>query len=208
MTMDDSLRLALRRAYAQQAGSRDQRSIQPWKIEERQRFLQRLQAAGAVSLLEIGSGTGQDAEFFAANGLQVLATDLTPENVAACRQKGLQARVMDVCKLDLPDAQFDSVFSLNCLLHLPKTEFPKALREISRVLKPGGLFYLGLYGGNDSEGIYEEDTYEPKRFFSFWSDEALRNELEKAFEVLEFRTLALEDEGGLTFQSVSLRNPV
>jgi SAM-dependent methyltransferase len=203
--MDAELRLALRRAYARQAGARDRRSIQPWKIAERQNFLERLQAAGARSLLEIGAGTGQDAEFFAVHGLQVLATDLTPENVAACRQKGLEARVMDVCALDLPDAQFDAVFSLNCLLHLPKSEFPKALSEISRVLKPGGLFYLGLYGGQDSEGIYEDDTYEPKRFFSFWSDEGLKNHLEEFFEVISFNVIPLEEDPELIFQSVSLK---
>jgi SAM-dependent methyltransferase len=203
--MDAELRLALRRAYARQAGARDRRSIQPWKIAERQNFLERLQAAGAHSLLEIGAGTGQDAEFFAAHGLQVLATDLTPENVAACRQKGLEARVMDVCALDLPDAQFDAAFSLNCLLHLPKSEFPKALSEISRVLKPGGLFYLGLYGGQDSEGIYEDDTYEPKRFFSFWSDEGLKNHLEEFFEVISFNVIPLEEDPELIFQSVSLK---
>lgn len=204
---DAELRQVLRRAYAKQAGARDRRSIQPWKIAERKNFLERLQAAGASSLLEIGAGTGQDAEFFAAARLQVLATDLTPENVAACRQKGLEARVMDVCALDLPDAQFDAVFSLNCLLHLPKSEFPKAIAEIRRVLKPGGLFYLGLYGGPDSEGVYEDDTYEPKRFFSFWSNEGLQKELEKTFVMIEFKTIVLEDEGGLAFQSVCLSKP-
>jgi SAM-dependent methyltransferase len=124
--------------------------------------------------------------------------------VAACRQKGLEARVMDVCALDLPDAQFDAVFALNCLLHLPKAEFPKALGEIRRVLKPGGLFYLGLYGGHDSEGIYEDDSYDPKRFFSFWRNQALKNHLEEFFEVVSFNVIALEEEPELIFQSVSL----
>lgn len=205
-TQNDDLRRALRRAYGQKAGERDQRQIQPWKQSERAVFLEKIKEAGAQTLLEIGAGTGQDAEFFAQEGLAVLATDLTPENVAACRQKGLRAMVMDVCDLQLEAASYDAVFALNCLLHLPKREFNKALENIQRVLKPGGLFYLGQYGGMDSEGVYEDDHYEPKRWFSFFSDDALRATLETYFDVVHFKRVALEEEG-LHFQSLILQRP-
>ena len=33
--------------------------------------------------------------------------------------------------------------------------------------------YLGLWGRENFEGILEQDTYEPKRFFSFWEPETL-----------------------------------
>jgi hypothetical protein len=38
--------------------------------------------------------------FFAGHGLQVVATDLSPKMVACCREKGLDARVMDLLHLD------------------------------------------------------------------------------------------------------------
>ncbi|MEX1246952.1 MAG: class I SAM-dependent methyltransferase [Anaerolineales bacterium] len=205
--MDKELRKTLRQAYAAQVGVRDARIIDPWKIAERDIFLDELRKNGARSLLEVGAGTGQDAAFFAANGLDVLATDLTEENVAACKEKGLAAEVLDICDLYISPESFDAVFSLNCLLHVPKSEFPVALANIRRTLKPNGFFYLGLYGGIDSEGIYEEDTYKPKRFFSFWDDENLKRQLAPLFHLLRFHTVALEQGSDIHFQSLILRKP-
>ncbi|MEX1143625.1 MAG: class I SAM-dependent methyltransferase [Anaerolineales bacterium] len=200
----EDIRRALQQAYTANVKERDTSLPQPWKLAERAAFLQALQVKGAGSLLELGAGTGQDAAFFAAHGLEVLATDLTAENVAACRQKGLHAEVMDVCDLRLPAAGFDAAYSLNCLLHLAKAEFPLAIENIHRVLKLGGLLYLGLYGGMDSEGVYQEDSYEPKRFFSFWTDEGLRNAVAPLFDIFSFTAVELEEGSELHFQSLIL----
>ena len=113
--------------------------------------------------------------------------------------------VMDACSLPIPDSSYDAVFSMNCLLHVPKSEFALAINEISRVLKPAGLFYLGIYGGNDIEEIYQQDTYEPPRFFSFWSDAALQDFLALVFKMLRFESIEL-DETDLHFQSLILQN--
>ena len=89
----------------------------------------------------------------------------------ACRQKGLKAFERDFLHLGFPPASFDAVYAINCLLHVPKRELPAVLAAIRLVLKPGGLFFLGLWGGVDSEHIWEGDTYEPKRFFSLYTDD-------------------------------------
>lgn len=205
--MNTALRDSLKRAYANMVAQRGASQPQTWKLGDQERFLQMINAEEAKTLIEVGAGTGQDAAFFAANGLDVLAIDLTEENVAACRQKGLRAEVMDVCDLRLPASSFDAAYSLNCLLHLPKSEFPIALDNIHRLLKPGGLFYLGIYGGVEREGVYEEDTYEPKRFFSFWTDEALKPKLIPRFEILQFENIDIGNQDGLGFQSLILRKP-
>jgi SAM-dependent methyltransferase len=200
-------RLALRRAYARQVAEREASRKQDWKLDARADFMECLQAAGSRTLIEIGSGPGHDALFFQEQGLEVLATDLTPEHVAACRQKGLRAMVLDVCDLQLEGETFDAAFSLNTLLHLPKDEFPVALENILGALKPGGLFYLGVYGGRDSEGIFEDDHYEPKRFFSFYSDEGLKTGLALFFELVSFEAIQLNEADDLHFQSVVLQKP-
>jgi hypothetical protein len=69
---------------------------------------------------------------------------------------------------------------MNSLLHLPKTEFPGVLRRIDGLLKPGGLVFVGVYGGYESEGIWEKDSYRPQRFFSFFTDEELVRQAEQA----------------------------
>jgi SAM-dependent methyltransferase len=200
-------RLALRQAYARQLAEREASSKQDWKLDARADFLERLRKASARSLIELGSGPGQDALYFQEQGLEVLATDLTPEHVAACRQKGLRAMVMDVCDLQLDGETFDAAFSLNTLLHLPKDEFPLAVENIASTLNPAGLFYLGVYGGRDSEGIFEDDHYEPKRFFSFYSDEALKAALAPFFDLVSFEVVQLNEADGLHFQSVVLQKP-
>ena len=170
-------------------------------------FLTQLEKNNSKNLLEVGAGIGRDAQFFADHGLDVLATDLTEENVTHCRQKGLRAEVMDVCELKLPPESFDGVYSLNCLLHVPRAEFQTALQNVFWIMKPGGLFYLGLYGGPDSQGVYQDDFAEPKRFFSHWSDESLKKQVSKFFEILRFRVVELESASDIHFQSLILIKP-
>ncbi len=198
-------REALRVAYNKYAQERDSSKLQDWKIEERSKFLAHLQQEGRISLLEIGAGTGKDGKFFQEQGLKVTCIDLSPAMIELCKQKGLDAYVMDVTELDFPADSFDAIYAMNSLLHLTKMEFSDALLHLNQLLKPDGLFYLGIYGGVDQEGIWEKDAYEPKRFFSFFTDEHLKQTVEKDFEILYFRTIHFETEGSRDFQSLVLR---
>jgi SAM-dependent methyltransferase len=144
-------------------------------------------------LLEIGAGTGRDSLFFQQNGRTVTCTDLSPEMVRLCRQKGLDAHLMDFTDLQFPANSFDAIFARNCLLHLPKKEWPAVLQSIQTILKPAGLFYLGVYGGDDHEGIWAGDSYEPQRFFTFYTDQGLQATLAPYFDLLYFKAIPLED---------------
>lgn len=52
-----------------------------------------------------------------------------------------ELRVMDAHRLEYPDDTFDFVFSFHALEHMQDPE--KVLAEMSRVLKPGGVFLVG-----------------------------------------------------------------
>jgi SAM-dependent methyltransferase len=195
---------SLREAYDRKAGERDRQVIPAWKLEERQRFLALLQKEGKHRLLEIGAGTGACSKFFQEGGLDVVATDLSPENVRLCREKGLTAYEMDFHHLSFSSCSFDAVHALNCLLHVPQQDLPQVLQAIRAVLKPGGLFYLGVYGGKESEGTYPGDDYEPKRFFSFLSDEQIEGIATGFFALVDFRQIPLEEEE-FHFQALVLR---
>ena len=204
--MDDALRADLREAYNRKAAERDQGTPVPWKVAERQYFLSSLREEQKRTLLEVGAGTGKDSLFFQEHGLEVTCIDLTPEMVRLCRQKGLRAYVMDAGDLRFPTASFDAVYALNSLLHLPKRELPAVLQAINTVLKPAGLFYMGVYGGYDHEGIWPDDPYEPQRFFSFFSDEHLQRVVAPFFDVLSFKRILLEGHDRTPhFQSLILR---
>ena len=193
-------------SYNRNAEGRNKSEIEDWKAIERAEFLALLQSERKQSLLEIGAGHGRDSKYFEENDFEVTCIDLSPEMVRLCQQKGLNARVMDMIDLDFPDNSFDAVYSLNSLLHLPKKELPTVLQNIRRVLKENGLFFMGVYGGYDFEGIWERDSYTPKRFFSFHSDEGLKQVVTERFTLLSFRQISSGD-GDLHFQSLNLRKP-
>ena len=203
--MTDKQRKAnLVESYGQKAEERNRSETQDWKVVERASFLSLLQRENKHSLLEIGAGPGRDSLFFHDQGLKVTCIDLSPKMIELCLQKGLDAHIMDMVHLDFEQDTFDAVYALNSFLHLSKNEFPVALKNVRTVLQPGGLFYLGMYGGYDFEGIWEDDSYIPKRFFSFYTDDDLKRALNSLFEIVYFRNLEF-DRDQTQFQSIILR---
>ncbi len=204
--MRDDLRDRLRAAYDTNAEARNQRDYPEWKRNVREAFLKSLQHEGLNKLLEIGAGTGHDGAFFQRQGLNVVCADISSEMVRFCRDKGLEAHVMDVVDLQFPVNSFDAAYSFNSLLHVPRADLPTALREVQRVLRPGGAFFLGIYGGYNHEGVWEQDAYEPKRFFSFQTDDDLLDIAGEVFDVVSFERIdvAAEDPR-FHFQSLILK---
>ncbi|MDE0198848.1 MAG: class I SAM-dependent methyltransferase [Caldilineaceae bacterium] len=206
MTDYTSVTSELKRAYDSKAEERDRKPVQGWRQALWAEFLRRLQAENLASLLEIGAGTGQAGLFFQDGGLKVVCTDLSPEMVRLCRAKGLEAYEMDFLHLDFPDDHYDGLFAQNCLLHVPKVDFAKVLREIRRVVRPEGLIFILMHGGRSFEGVREEDFYEPKRFFALYADDELQPILEGFFQVLSFQVIVREESSADSFQAITLRN--
>ncbi|MBA2891746.1 class I SAM-dependent methyltransferase [Nonomuraea soli] len=194
----------MRRAYDGGAGRRDGSGKQPWKLAERAAFLERVREDGGRRLLEVGAGTGQDSAYFLANGLDVVAVDLSPEMVERCREKGVDAHVMDFLHLDFAPGSFDAVYAMNCLLHVPDEDLPAVLDAIRTLLRPGGLLYVGVYGGGTlrGEGPYDGDDHDPPRFFSFRTDEELQAFTSGSFRTVDFHVVGVD---ALRFQSLTLR---
>ncbi len=195
----------VRRSYDAMVEVRDRKPAEEWKQRERESFLERVRADGGTRLLEVGAGTGLHGKWFADAGLEVLCTDASAAMVEACRAKGLDALQMDFLSLD-PAGTFDAVFAMNCLLHVPPDDLHAALCAIHDVLVPGGWFFLGQYGGFERASTWAEDVYEPKRFFSYLSDDALLGAVARVFDVVEFHTVDVDGlEPGAHFQAFTLR---
>lgn len=193
------------RAYDRAVEYRESKQVSTWKKDLRQGFLAALQQEGRNSLIDIGAGTGVHGLFFQSQGIEVSCIDLSPALVEQCRSKGLPSQVLSV--LDLPDIgrTFDAAFALNSLLHIPSKLLPDALSNIARVLTGEGLFYWGQYGGEYREGIYQDDNYEPKRFFSLLDDGQIQKFASVDFTIEEFDRIQLEIGAPLHFQSMTLR---
>ena len=195
----------LRAAYSREsAAQRDNTAKEDWKIVERQQFLALLREEGKTTLLEIGAGTGKDALFFQESGLRVVCTDLSQAMVALCSAKGLEAYEMDFLNLDFAPASFDAIYALNCLLHVPGAALPAVLEKIRDLLRPAGLFFLGVYGGFEKEGINENDYHDPPRFFSHHTDEFMRQVTAPYFDLVSFKVVSIPGKAW-HFQSMTLR---
>ncbi|MDQ2906046.1 MAG: class I SAM-dependent methyltransferase [Chloroflexota bacterium] len=195
----------LRVAYnREQAEQRNQAEKDAWKVAERQQFLALLQEEGKTTLLEIGAGTGNDSLFFQDHGLDVVCTDLSPAMVTLCREKGLKAYEMDFMSLGFPPGSFDALYALNCLLHVPTRDLPTVLQKLRELLRPGGLFFLGVYGGMEREGVHDDDQHRPPRFFAHHTDEFMQQATAPFFELVSFKAIPIQGKPW-HFQSMVLR---
>ncbi len=106
------------------------------------------QAAG-LRVLEVGVGPGNDFVRWVRGGARATGVDLTAAGVELTRERlaleGLQAEVVqaDAEQLPFEDNTFDLVYSYGVLHHTPNTN--RAIGQVWRVLKPGGVVRLMLY---------------------------------------------------------------
>jgi SAM-dependent methyltransferase len=102
-----------------------------------------------LRVLEIGCGLGTDGARFARAGAIYTGVDLTEAAVALARRRfELEAlpgefRVADAERLEFADRSFDLVYSHGVLHHTP--DAASAVREVHRVLAPGGQAVVMLY---------------------------------------------------------------
>ena len=95
-------------------------------------------------VLEIGCGVGFVSSYLAENyDMEVYGTDYDSEQIQLANKlqpklERLYYQVEDVIKLSFNDSSIDLVISQNVFHHIPDWE--KTIKEISRVLTPGGYF--------------------------------------------------------------------
>ncbi|MEP6817908.1 MAG: class I SAM-dependent methyltransferase [bacterium] len=105
--------------------------------------------ARGLKVLEVGCGLGTDGAQFAEAGADYTGVDLTEAAVDLARRRfelfDLQGKFQtaDAENLAFSDESFDLVYSHGVLHHTPETG--KAIREIHRVLRPGGRAVVMLY---------------------------------------------------------------
>jgi SAM-dependent methyltransferase len=193
---------SLAASYDRSASEREAAGEPAWRDDIRADFASRLPTGGRI--LEVGAGVGYTAKWFLDQGFDTTATDLSAANVEMCRQKGLNAEVRDMADLGFDRQSFDGVWAASCLMHIADAGLPSVLEEIGRVLAAGGHFWAGTWGGPDQEGTWEDDRYEPKRFYSIRNDERMRAFYETRFTVLSYSTFDPRPDLDWHYQSALL----
>lgn len=120
-------------------------------------------------VLDLGCGAGRTTIPLAEMGLQVVGIDISEAMVRAAREQarlaGVEAefQVMDATSLQYPDAAFDTVlFPYNGIELLPGQQSKEQLlREVWRVLRPGGRFIFSAHS------LYAVNAFAPMRLMAF-----------------------------------------
>jgi len=192
----------LRKYYNQEAERRNSGEKQDWKVKLRYEFYRLAAQEHKKTLVELGAGTGQDSQFFMDNGLEVVAVDLSGEMVKICKEKNINAYELDFYHLSKLNQTFDCCWAMNSLLHVPKSDLKTVLMGIDAILNKSGIFFMGVYGGEDTEHHWTNDISTP-RFFSFYSESTIKEILQDVFEIISFEHFIVGDN--IDFQSVFLR---
>lgn len=101
-------------------------------------------------ILDAGVGTGRNIPYYPA-GAAVVGVDLSPAMLARAERRRARLQVdvdlrrMDVTRLEFPDDSFDAAVATFLFCVLPDELQLPALRELNRVVKPGGVIRLLEY---------------------------------------------------------------
>lgn len=95
-------------------------------------------AAAGAKVLDVGCGTGAVMEHMKLLGYEAFGVDMSPEALQYCQAKKLTVTLGTAESIAYPDASFDVVLALDVLEHV--SDHQAAVKEIARILKPGGIF--------------------------------------------------------------------
>jgi len=142
-----------------------------WSIEYRRRFIYDPMFEGinlsGMEVLDAMCGSGQTTSYLMTRGAQVTGLDISNEVLDQFQARWRDARAVKRSLLDsgLPDNSFDCVAVVGGLHHI-HPEMKAAVREIHRVLKPGGYFcFMEPHTGSFPD-VVRRIWYRFDRFFS------------------------------------------
>lgn len=163
--------------------------------------------SGAIAL-NIGCGAGTEAVILARGGASCIAMDITSPAATAADsllQKlgcgiGIQG---DARFIPLESESVDVVYSSGVLHH--STDMPKSIKEIHRVLKPGGVAYIMLYATWSITFLQEKVFHWAGE--KAWETEGRKNPCTTTYSVTECKKLFSEFESvHINKRNASLRN--
>jgi SAM-dependent methyltransferase len=136
---------------------------------------------------DLGCGPGQVARYLHERGLAVVGVDVSPGMVAEARRlnPGIDFREGDMLALDVADGAWGGVAAFYSIIHVPRADVVRALWEVRRVLRPGGVLLLAFHVG---EGCVHLDEWWGRTVcldFTFFRPAEVTGHLEAAGFVVE-----------------------
>jgi SAM-dependent methyltransferase len=133
-------------------------------------------------ICDMGCGPGQIARYLKDHGAETLGVDLSFKMVKVAQKLNpdIQFFQGNMLALDLPDASWGGIAAFYSLIHIPRPLLPEALRELHRVLRPGGLLLMTYHIGEET--VHIDDWWEkPVRLdFNFLQTSLVKDLLVKS----------------------------
>lgn len=117
-------------------------------------------------VLEAGCGTGHFAKILARRyALPIVAIDLGWDGLRHAKALGMESLAQaDIAALPFSADAFDLVLSMDVIVHFPRGEEDGAMRELARVLCPGGVMAIRVSAFDALRSRHSEFAYEKQRF--------------------------------------------
>jgi SAM-dependent methyltransferase len=135
----------------------------------------------SLDILDAGCGTGYNLHHYEKQGHRLFSLDVSAEALAGVRQRGFH-KACQASVTDIPyrTESFDFVFSFDVVQQLSLENGARAIREMHRVLKPGGRLFIRVAAFEWMRSSHDEELATQHRY----TLPELRGELERAgFEI-------------------------
>jgi 2-polyprenyl-3-methyl-5-hydroxy-6-metoxy-1,4-benzoquinol methylase len=149
----------------------------------------------SAKILEVGTASGQDADYIESKGFSLQRSDAAKSFVEMQRALGHNARVLNLLTEKLGE-DYDVIFANAVLLHFTETEFDETLTKIHDALKPGGRFLFTLKQGDGEEHMAGRLKSGMQRYFHYWQAEDIEHKLARAGFRKTTITVAPDTRGG------------
>ncbi|HEX2697195.1 MAG TPA: class I SAM-dependent methyltransferase, partial [Anaerolineales bacterium] len=115
------------------------------------------EVGGLGPICDLGCGPGQIARYLHRKGVYTLGVDLSPNMVAQAQWLNPEIHFHQGDMLSLPDADnsWGGIAAFYCIIHIPREQIVDALREMKRVVKPGGVLLITFHIGQEIKHLDE-----------------------------------------------------
>lgn len=163
-----------RRMHAELVHKPFDRVMLDWLIEKT--------ATGGL-ICDMGCGPGQIARYLHDMGADACGIDLSPGMIEQARalNPGNDYRTGDMLNLTgVSDGAYAAIAAFYSLIHIPRARIVVALRELRRVLQPGGVLLLSFHIGTETRHFDELWGEQVDLDFGFFERDEMRHWLVEA----------------------------